>query len=87
MWTNHVFNINSIFQIRNMVDVLISAGQGTLSTRQLYEMLTIPSKHTWSLHPVSAHGLYLVNVAYDDDALNRMTVDLSSKNCTDSKQL
>lgn len=66
-----------------MVGTLISAAQGFLSAREIYEMLTIPSKHTRSLHPVPAHGLYLVNVDYDNDALNKMTVDISSRESSD----
>lgn len=67
-----------------MVGVLILAAQGTLTSRQLYELLTIPSQRNFAMQPAPAHGLYLVNVAYDNDALNRMTVDLSPRERTRS---
>lgn len=67
-------------QIRNMVGVLFCAADGRITRRDIYEMLTIPSKHTWNprAHPAPAQGLYLACVEYDDDELQSMTVDLSN---------
>lgn len=61
-----------------MVGILLAVSQGQLTQRDIYEMLTIPSKHSWcnEAKPAPAHGLYLVNVDYDADELSKMTVKL-----------
>lgn len=55
-------------QIRNMVGVMIAAGNGKLTHRDIYELLTIPSKTSLKI-PVPAHGLYLSNVEYSPEHL------------------
>lgn len=64
-----------------MVGVLFGAADERITQRDIYEMLTIPSKHSWPAQalPAPAHGLYLVGVDYGDDVLQSMTVDLSSR--------
>lgn len=47
-----------------MMAALIAVGEGKISKRDIYEMLTIPSKHSWSLTPIPDYGLYLVDVEY-----------------------
>lgn len=49
-----------------MVGALIAAGEGKLTKRDIYEMLTIPSHHSWKhfIRLAPAHGLYLANVDY-----------------------
>lgn len=54
-------------QVRRIVAVILGVAQDRLTIRDVYEMLTIPSKHSWSSKvPVApAHGLYLCQVEYD----------------------
>lgn len=61
-----------------MVGALIAVGQGDLSKRDIYEMLTIPSKYSWcrEIQPVPSSGLYLVDVEYPDNVLKDMTIQL-----------
>lgn len=58
-------------QIRNMVGTIIAAGNGRITERDIYEMLTIPSKYSWlrTIYPTSSYGLYLTNVEYPPDVL------------------
>lgn len=54
------------FQIRRIVGTLIAAGEGKITERDVYEMVTIPSRSSW-LRPIKiapAHGLYLVSIEY-----------------------
>lgn len=48
---------------------LIAAAEGRISKRDVYEMLTIPSKHSWlpSIPMTPGYGLYLKNVEYPAD--------------------
>lgn len=87
----HIFEIIAFlyfiqfhFQIRNMVATMISAGNGYISIRDVYEMLTIPSKHSWPspIKPVSASALYLTNVEYPPGSIP----DNESDNVTDSNR-
>lgn len=52
-----------------MVGVLLAIAMGRLQKRDAYEMLTIPSSNNWSpkASAAPAFGLYLVNVAYDEN--------------------
>lgn len=61
-----------------MVGALIAVAQGDMSKRDIYEMLTIPSKYSWcrAIKPVPSSGLYLVNVEYPDNVLKDMTIQL-----------
>lgn len=67
-----------------MVAVMIAAGNDNISIRDVYEMLTIPSKFSWikPIKPVSASALYLTNVEYPPDAIP----DYKSDNVADSIQ-
>ncbi|XP_037043659.1 tRNA pseudouridine synthase-like 1 isoform X2 [Bradysia coprophila] len=55
-------------QVRRIVAVILGVAQKHVTTREVYEMLTIPSKHNWPsrLECAPAHGLYLCQVHYDD---------------------
>lgn len=50
---------------------IIAAAEGRISKRDVYEMLTIPSKHSWivSAAMAPAYGLYLSNVEYPAELL------------------
>lgn len=54
-----------------MVGTILAAGSGKISQRDVYEMMTIPSKKSWNIKIPSApgHGLYLTNVEYPPEAL------------------
>lgn len=53
-----------------MMAILIAVGNGRVSLREVYEMLTIPSKHSWNykITPMHSCGLYLTNVEYPAEA-------------------
>lgn len=55
-------------QIRKTVSTIIAFAEGRIDTRDIYEMLTIPSKHSWKsgLAIAPAHGLYLAKIEYPD---------------------
>lgn len=67
-----------------MVATMLAAGNGQISIRDVYEMLTIPSKHSWlsPIKPVSASALYLTNVEYPPGAIP----DYKSDGTADSQQ-
>lgn len=67
-----------------MVAVMIAAGNGKISNRDVYEMLTIPSKYSWlaPIKPVTASALYLTNVEYPPGAIP----DYKSDDASDSIQ-
>lgn len=54
-----------------MVGTILAAGTGKIKQRDVYEMLTIPSKYSWNIKitPVPSHGLYLKNVEYSPEVL------------------
>lgn len=58
-------------KIRNMVGTLIAAGNGIINQRNIYEMLTIPSKHSWDyrIQTAPSFGLYLTSVEYPAEIL------------------
>lgn len=62
-----------------MVGALIAAGNGKLNQRDIYEMLTIPSKYSWhiSIKPAARDGLYLTGVEYSPEVLSNsiQTID------------
>lgn len=64
---------NVIIQIRNMVGTLLAAGNGKINQREIYEMLTIPGKKSWNFNvaPASSPGLWLTNVEYPADVLEK----------------
>lgn len=54
-----------------MVAVLIAVGEGRMTKRDVYEMLTIPSRKNWfdmkkkhSLKMAPAHALYFTGIEY-----------------------
>lgn len=55
-------------QVRRIVAVILAVAQERITLRDVYEMLTIPSKHTWSsrVDVAPPYGLYLCGVEYDD---------------------
>lgn len=67
-----------------MVAAMIATGNGQISIRDVYEMLTIPSKYSWpsQIKPVSASALYLTNIEYPPDAIP----DYKSDSVTDLNQ-
>lgn len=66
-----------------MVATMLAAGNGRISMRDVYEMLTIPSKHSWisPIKQVTASALYLTSVDYPPGAIP----DHESGSVTDSK--
>lgn len=65
-----------------MVAVMIAAGNDKISIRDVYEMLTIPSKFSWPspIKPVTASALYLTNVEYPPGAIPDYDVASSNQN-------
>lgn len=63
-------------QIRRIVGALMAVGEGIISKRDVYEMITIPSSNSWNdvyvrlirLRTVPAGGLYLTKVEYHESA-------------------
>ncbi|XP_055692158.1 tRNA pseudouridine synthase-like 1 [Lutzomyia longipalpis] len=58
-------------QVRRIVSTLLAVGEGKLSQKDVYEMLTIPSKHTWPsfLEIAPPYGLYLTKITYNEEDL------------------
>lgn len=56
--------------MRRIIGTLIAAAEGKVTQKDVYEMLTIPSKHSWrsGVPVVPAHGLYLVHVEYPKES-------------------
>lgn len=54
--------------MRRIVGTLISVAEGKATEKDVYEMLTIPSAHSWlrGLIVAPPYGLYLVHVDYPD---------------------
>lgn len=67
-----------------MVGTLVAVADGSIKQRDVYEMLTIPSHHSWNyrVNPVPAYGLYLVNVEYPEEiyANNNSVTELANDN-------
>ncbi|XP_037907028.1 tRNA pseudouridine synthase-like 1 isoform X2 [Hermetia illucens] len=55
-------------QVRRMVGCLIGVATGKITKKDVYEMVTIPSKHMWNskLSVAPPFGLYLCKVHYDE---------------------
>lgn len=55
-------------QVRRIVAVILGVAQDVLTLRDVYELLTIPSKYSWcnSAAVLPGCGLYLCKVHYDD---------------------
>lgn len=58
-------------QVRRIIGTLICHGQGKITQKDIYEMLTIPSKHNWiSQIPIAPpYALYLAKVDFDWEKL------------------
>lgn len=55
-------------QIRKIVGVLIAVAKGKMSKRDVYEMLTIPSKYTqYKGITAPSHGLYLTDIEFTEN--------------------
>lgn len=55
-----------------MVGTLVAYARGKITKRDIYEMLTIPSKHHFAELGVSAApgcGLYLANIEFSENAM------------------
>lgn len=65
-----------------MVGALVAAAEGKVTQRDIYEMLTIPSHHSWNqkIAPVPPHGLYLVNVEYPEEIFSEQIEKFVSNN-------
>ncbi|XP_017028714.1 tRNA pseudouridine synthase-like 1 isoform X1 [Drosophila kikkawai] len=59
-------------QVRRIVGTLIALGSGRINEKDIYQMLTIPSKNSWDhrIHLAPACGLYLCRVHYREEANN-----------------
>lgn len=58
-------------QVRRMVSVILAAALGKITIKDVYEMLTIPSRFSWcpQASVIEPHGLYLCGVGYDTNEL------------------
>lgn len=69
-----IFNAPSYVyrQIRRMVGTLIAVAENRITHRELYEMLTIPSKSSFSnkIFTVPSHGLYLADIEFREQFLD-----------------
>lgn len=56
-------------QVRRMVAALIALGQGKITRKDVYEMITIPGAHNWlaKTRTAPATGLYLCEVVHDKE--------------------
>lgn len=52
--------------------ILLAVANQKLTKRDVYEMLTIPSKHSWrpELRLIGPHGLYLADIVYYENTKN-----------------
>lgn len=64
-----------------MVGTLIAAGNGRITLKDVYEMVTIPSKFSWNIkiQPADSSALYLTNVEYLPDVFDKATKSVASK--------
>lgn len=58
-------------QVRRIIGTLVCHGLGKISEKDIYEMLTIPSKYNWipKIPVAPPYGLYLAKVDYDLESL------------------
>lgn len=73
-----------------MVGTLIAVGNGRINQRDVYEMLTIPSKYSWNykIQPAPSNGLYLINVEYPDEIFaNNPVLGSTNENESDLKDV
>ena len=64
-------------QVRRMVAALINVGTGRLTERDINIMLQVPNHQNWDprIHIVPAHGLYLANIEYSDEELDKCIIE------------
>lgn len=69
-----IFNAPSYVyrQIRRMVGSLIAVAENRITHRDLYEMLTIPAKSSFSnkIFTVPPHGLYLADIEFRETSFD-----------------
>lgn len=67
-----IFNAPSYVyrQIRRMVGSMIAVAENQITHRDLYEMLTIPSKSSFpdKIFVVPSHGLYLADIEFRENS-------------------
>lgn len=58
-------------QVRRMIGSLIAVALNQIDEKTIYEMLTIPSKHTWNprINIAPPYALYLSKVHYNENDL------------------
>lgn len=70
-----IFNAPSYVyrQIRRMVGSLIAVAENRITHRDLYEMLTIPSKSSFpnKIFTVPSHGLYLADIEFRETSFDQ----------------
>uniref|UniRef100_T1GHX6 tRNA pseudouridine synthase n=1 Tax=Megaselia scalaris TaxID=36166 RepID=T1GHX6_MEGSC len=56
-------------QVRRIIGTLLAVGCGKITQRDVYQMITIPSKHSWcsGLAVMPPFALYLCKVHYDEN--------------------
>lgn len=56
------------FQVRRIIGTLVAVGSGKITQKDVYEMITIPSKYSWGpgLAVMPPYALYLCKVHYDE---------------------
>lgn len=69
-WNIHVNAKSFVYrQIRRIIGSLIAVGEGTISKRDIYEMITIPSRHSWkNVRTAPPFGLYLTDIEYNQES-------------------
>lgn len=74
-------------QVRRIVGALFAVASGKISQKDIYEMLTIPSQHSWLpiVKVAPPYALYLCNVHYDDEDLSLINNTISS--CTSEESI
>lgn len=75
-------------QVRRIVATLIALGQGKITKKDVYEMITIPGAHNWDnrIKVVPACGLYLCNVVYDKSEFEQIRAYNESFELTTGRQ-
>lgn len=61
-----------------MMGVLVAAAEGSLTEKDVYEMLTIPSYGNWPCNvafSLPGHALFLTGVEYEEPEVGESTID------------
>lgn len=66
---------------------MIAVGNGILTQKDIYEMITIPSKYSWNrkIPVVDSSALYLTKVEYLPDVLNNAIKNHDEQNDSNEK--